>query len=188
MVTLLAQINYIVDVAANMLADTHTTASGVFRLAWRGKQHSTTIWFACGLSTCTSPSQWPHACAARLMPHSRRPWPPWSSTRQRQRPRRLTSSMPAGSFSVPSACRRPLLSGTSPDFASGRASWPHVPIAESVRSSYSMHKSRSCAALSVQVPCGSLSTLPCWSLDCRLRHTCNTCSSSRLTFGSAPSP
>ena len=78
MVTLLAQINYIVDVAANMLADTHTTASGVFRLAWRGKQHSTTIWFACGLSTCTSPSQWPHACAARLMPHSRRPWPPWA--------------------------------------------------------------------------------------------------------------
>ena len=43
MVTLLAQINYIVDVAANMPADTHTTASRVFRLAWRGKQTSTTI-------------------------------------------------------------------------------------------------------------------------------------------------
>ena len=33
--TLLAQINYIVDVAANMPANTHTTASGVFRQAWR---------------------------------------------------------------------------------------------------------------------------------------------------------
>ena len=40
---LLAQINYIVDVAANMPANTHTTASGVFRLAWRGQQKSTTI-------------------------------------------------------------------------------------------------------------------------------------------------
>ena len=40
---LLAQINYIVDVAANMPANAHTTASGVFRLAWRGKQTSTTI-------------------------------------------------------------------------------------------------------------------------------------------------
>ena len=40
---LLAQINYIVDVAANMPANTHTTASGVFRLAWRGRQKSTTI-------------------------------------------------------------------------------------------------------------------------------------------------
>ena len=30
---LLVQINYIVDVAANMPANTHTTASGVFRLA-----------------------------------------------------------------------------------------------------------------------------------------------------------
>ena len=40
---LLAQINYIVDVAANMSANTHTTASGVFRLAWRGRQKSTTI-------------------------------------------------------------------------------------------------------------------------------------------------
>ena len=38
-----AQINYIVDVAANMPANTHTTASGVFRLAWRGRQKSTTI-------------------------------------------------------------------------------------------------------------------------------------------------
>ena len=40
---LLVQINYIVDVAANMPANTHTTASGVFRLAWRGRQKSTTI-------------------------------------------------------------------------------------------------------------------------------------------------
>ena len=40
---LLAQINYIVDVAANMPANTHTTASEVFRLAWRGRQKSTTI-------------------------------------------------------------------------------------------------------------------------------------------------
>ena len=40
---LLAQINYIVDVAANMRPNTHTTASGVFRFAWRGKQTSTTI-------------------------------------------------------------------------------------------------------------------------------------------------
>ena len=40
---LLAQINYIVDVAANMPADTHTTASRVFRLAWRGKQTSTRL-------------------------------------------------------------------------------------------------------------------------------------------------
>ena len=30
---LLAQVNYIVDVAVNMPANTHTTASGVFRLA-----------------------------------------------------------------------------------------------------------------------------------------------------------
>ena len=40
---LLVQINYIVDVAANMPANTHTTASGVFRLAWRVRQNSTTI-------------------------------------------------------------------------------------------------------------------------------------------------
>ena len=40
---LLAQINYIVDVAANMPDNTHTTGSGVFRLAWRGNHNSTTI-------------------------------------------------------------------------------------------------------------------------------------------------
>ena len=39
---LFAQINYIVDVAANMPANTHTTASGVF-IAWRGQQKSTMI-------------------------------------------------------------------------------------------------------------------------------------------------
>ena len=43
---LLAQINYIVDVAAKMPPNTHTTASGVFRLAWRGKQTSRRLWFA----------------------------------------------------------------------------------------------------------------------------------------------
>ena len=36
--TLLAQINYIVDVTANMPPNTHTTANGVFRLAWRVKE------------------------------------------------------------------------------------------------------------------------------------------------------
>ena len=40
---LLAQIHYIVDVAANMPPNTYTTASGVFRFAWRGRQKSTTI-------------------------------------------------------------------------------------------------------------------------------------------------
>ena len=40
---LLAQINYTADVAANMPPHTYTTASGVFRFAWRGRQKSTTI-------------------------------------------------------------------------------------------------------------------------------------------------
>lgn len=36
----LVQLQYITDVAANMPADTHTTASGIFRLAWRGTRTS----------------------------------------------------------------------------------------------------------------------------------------------------
>ena len=40
---LLAQINYTADVAANMPPHTYTTASGIFRFAWRGRQKSTTI-------------------------------------------------------------------------------------------------------------------------------------------------
>ena len=40
---LLAQINYTADVAANMPPHTYTTASGIFRFAWRGQQKSTTI-------------------------------------------------------------------------------------------------------------------------------------------------
>ena len=38
--TLMVQLQYITDVAANMLPDTHTTASGIFRLAWQGGRTS----------------------------------------------------------------------------------------------------------------------------------------------------
>ena len=41
--TLLAQINYTADVAANMPPHTYTTGSGIFRFAWRARQNSTTI-------------------------------------------------------------------------------------------------------------------------------------------------
>ena len=41
--TLLAQINYTADVAANMPPHTYTTGSGIFRFAWRVRQNSTTI-------------------------------------------------------------------------------------------------------------------------------------------------
>ena len=37
--TLTVQLQYITDVAANMPADTHTTVSGIFRLAWRRSTH-----------------------------------------------------------------------------------------------------------------------------------------------------
>ena len=41
--TLLAQINYTADVAANMPSHTYTTGSDIFRFDWRARQNSTTI-------------------------------------------------------------------------------------------------------------------------------------------------
>ena len=73
--------------------------------------------FACVWLACASPSQLPRACVARLLPHSRWPWSLWSSTRRR--PVRWTSSMPVGSSSIPSACRRPLSTGFRGDSAPG---------------------------------------------------------------------
>ena len=41
--TLLAQINYTADVAANMPSHTYTTGSDIFRCVWRARQKSVTI-------------------------------------------------------------------------------------------------------------------------------------------------
>ena len=141
--TLLAQINYTADVAANMPPHTYTTAVASSDLPGerdRTPQRSSSDY---ARSTCTCHSQLRPACAAR--PRTRSSPPCRQLPFLRLRPARCTTFMLGGSSSTRSPRQAPSWSGTWLGSALGRAFFLSVPTCGLARSSLSMRRYLSCA-------------------------------------------